>query len=565
MIDRPTNRSLRTSPPLTHADPALRAITLVLLIVAIMLALVPGQGSVPPIDRDEPRYTQATKQMLETGDAVRIRFQDKPRHKKPVGIHWLQAAAAIAHGAGAQAPLWVYRLPSLGGAIAAILLTVWTARAFLPLPLALGVGALFGATIILGVEARLAKTDAVLLATVLAAQGALARIWLAERKEWAMPLVLWGALGLGVLVKGPIAPMVVGLTVLALVLMDGRGILGRIRPFSGLVVAAAVAAPWYVAIHLATDGAFFSAAVGTDLLGKTTDGQEGHGAPPLTHLGFFLAVAWPLAAFAIAAAWGIWRRRGAVFVFALAWVAPSWLVFEIVTTKLPHYTLPLLPGVALAVVAALSSAPPPRAGRRIAGALIPLFPLALVIALPVGFDLFATPFPWGAVVLCALAAVLGCIAAADIWRGAPMVSGRIIGGAVGAAALAQAAVWGIALPALDPVWVSPRLVAAAEDAVHCDDPRILSVGGFQRAEPGVSCRYEHGAHVTVEGGRRTGGFMRGDCRPRAGRPARGSRGCARRSRPGACRRGRRLQHFQGRFRAADAFPPARVDAIRVAR
>jgi len=47
----------------------------------------------PPIDRDEARFAQATKQMVETGDYVDIRFQDEVRYKKPVGIYWMQAAA----------------------------------------------------------------------------------------------------------------------------------------------------------------------------------------------------------------------------------------------------------------------------------------------------------------------------------------------------------------------------------------------------------------------------------------------------------------------------------------
>jgi 4-amino-4-deoxy-L-arabinose transferase-like glycosyltransferase len=52
---------------------------------------VPGQFTLQPMDRDEPRFAQASKQMLETGDFVDIRFQDEARHKKPVGIYWLQS------------------------------------------------------------------------------------------------------------------------------------------------------------------------------------------------------------------------------------------------------------------------------------------------------------------------------------------------------------------------------------------------------------------------------------------------------------------------------------------
>ena len=71
------------------ASPWARAFVLALTLAS----LLPGAIRLPPIDRDEARYAQATKQMLETKDFVRIRFQDEPRNKKPVGIHWLQAAA----------------------------------------------------------------------------------------------------------------------------------------------------------------------------------------------------------------------------------------------------------------------------------------------------------------------------------------------------------------------------------------------------------------------------------------------------------------------------------------
>src|SRR6266446_4666692 len=62
----------------------------VLLVVAL-LGFLPGIFSIPPIDRDEARFAQATKQMVESGEYVDIRFQDEVRYKKPVGIYWLQA------------------------------------------------------------------------------------------------------------------------------------------------------------------------------------------------------------------------------------------------------------------------------------------------------------------------------------------------------------------------------------------------------------------------------------------------------------------------------------------
>src|SRR5450432_3531362 len=106
----------------------------VLLLVFSLIAFLPGFFQIPPVDRDEARFAQATKQMVERGEYVDIRFQDEVRYKKPVGIYWLQALAVKAgQGLGvanARTTIWLYRLPSLFGAMGAVLLTYWAALAF---------------------------------------------------------------------------------------------------------------------------------------------------------------------------------------------------------------------------------------------------------------------------------------------------------------------------------------------------------------------------------------------------------------------------------------------------
>ena len=71
--------------------PSSHARAVAVLVLAALLAFLPGFFQIPPTDRDEARFAQATKQMLETGEYVDIRFQDEVRYKKPVGIYWLQA------------------------------------------------------------------------------------------------------------------------------------------------------------------------------------------------------------------------------------------------------------------------------------------------------------------------------------------------------------------------------------------------------------------------------------------------------------------------------------------
>src|SRR5215472_2131595 len=145
-----------------------------LLCLLCFILYVPGLAAIPPLDRDEARFAQATRQMLETGDFIRIRFQDESRNKKPVGIHWLQAAAVAAFSSPESAAIWPYRLPSALAATVAALLTFVLGARLLGSRSAGFFGAVLAASAIgVVVEAHLAKTDAALLAAVVAAQGPL--------------------------------------------------------------------------------------------------------------------------------------------------------------------------------------------------------------------------------------------------------------------------------------------------------------------------------------------------------------------------------------------------------
>ena len=144
-----------------------------------LIAFLPGFFQIPPVDRDEARFAQSSKQMIESGQYVDIHFQGEVRYKKPIGIYWLQMAAVKTGEAvgipDALTTIWLYRLPSLFGATGAVLLTYWTALVFVSRRAALLAALMMASSVVLGVEARLAKTDAMLLFTCVAAMGALAR------------------------------------------------------------------------------------------------------------------------------------------------------------------------------------------------------------------------------------------------------------------------------------------------------------------------------------------------------------------------------------------------------
>jgi 4-amino-4-deoxy-L-arabinose transferase-like glycosyltransferase len=341
------------------------------LSVLALLALasfLPGFFQIPPVDRDEARFAQATKQMIETGDFVDIRFQEETRYKKPVGIYWLQAAvvrAAEAMGVPqARTTIGLYRIPSLLGALGAVLATYWAAMAFVSRRAALMAGAMMATSIGLGLEARLAKTDAMLLLTCVTALGAMARAYLAEQGDrpsslppLAIAAIFWGAIAAGIMIKGPMILMFVGLAVIALIAMDrsARWLL-RLKPLIGVPFALAIVMPWLVAIMIRSGGSFFTDSLGQDMFAKVTGGQETHGLPP----GFYFLIFWqmffPGALLAGLAAPAVWRARAEPGCkLLLAWIVPAWIAFELVPTKLPHYVLPLFPAFAILIAGVVDS------------------------------------------------------------------------------------------------------------------------------------------------------------------------------------------------------------------
>ena len=455
---------------------------------AVLLALslvcfLPGFASLHPMDRDEPRFAQATKQMLETGDYVDIRFQDEVRYKKPIGIHWLQAASVTAADAlgvaDARRTIAAYRVPSLVGALAAVLLTYWAALAFAGRREAFLSAALMAASVILAVEARLAKTDAMLLACCVAAMGALARVWLARRAgrpPASIAWIFWVAVAAGILIKGPMVIMFTGLAAAVLSIRErsGRWLLG-LRPWLGLALVVLVVLPWFVAIAWKSGGEFYRLAVGDDMLGKVTTGQQQHGAPPGFYLVAFFATFWPAAILAAIAAPFAWtHRREDPVAFALAWIVPAWLIFEAVPTKLPHYVMPLYPMMAIGTVVAIARGyvGPHRPGARWVYGVMPLIPVGIAAGLAYAAWTLDRAVPIAALLVLVAAAVVALASFLWFWRG-EVTRAALTG--IASAAMLSAAVFGLAQPVLASLKLSPRLAEAAR-AVGCADPAVTTLG-----------------------------------------------------------------------------------------
>lgn len=466
-------------------------------LLALLAAILyfPGQLEVPPLDRDEPRFAQASKQMVETGNFIEISFQDEARLKKPIAIYWLQSASAAVLAPDEPTALWAYRLPSYLAMVLSVLLIAGIGRTLFKGPVGAIGAALFAVAVLPGVEAHLAKTDAVLLALILAAQWALARCWMATNPDTArgevrtgpwVAAAFWLAIGAGVLVKGPVIILIAALTAMSLATWRWRGRwLLALRPLWGLPLALVVIIPWFVAIHIATDGAFWDEAVGRDFLAKIDAGQERHGGPPGYYLLAVWATFWPAAALIGFAVLGAWRGRAAPAVqFCLAWIIPNWLVFEAVATKLPHYVLPTYPAIALLAAYMLV-----RAGQRPHRAWVAQAvraPVWIAVFVAAGLSLgmsVGPPFLGAGITVGALAATVAfAVMAFALFRfgrrayTAPFPLGIIIL----TAGLAYWPAYTQVLPSLSDLWVSSRLTEAvvAYTPAECTRPARLVTAGY---------------------------------------------------------------------------------------
>ncbi|CAN5322451.1 phospholipid carrier-dependent glycosyltransferase [soil metagenome] len=438
-------------------------------VLAALLTLVAGLPSLlllPPLDRDESRYAQATSQMLESGDYVDIRFQNDPRWKKPVGIYWLQAAAVAATSKVEDRQIAPYRLPSLLGAVLAAVACAWAGTALFGRRAGFLAGAILGTCFLLSSEAGIAKTDAMLCGAVTLSMAALARIYMATRAgetpSRIHKFLFWAGLGLSILIKGPIGLIVVAPAMIMLSIWD-RDVkwMRRLGWGWGLPLVALIVGPWAIAITIATDGGFWKEAVGHDLAGKVTGAAESHGG----FIGMYAVLAplllFPATLLLPAALSTGWHRRAEPAVrFMVCWLVPAWLIFELAPTKLWHYTLPTFGAIALLMAAALTR-PLGTISRRI-GAGLAIWAAFLICGVTVyGLTVYGTSTAqsWAAMtILCAAAAGLG---GAFILLKRAAVSALLVSMVFGV--MAHAALAGT-LRQLRPLSVSPQLEKALDQA-----------------------------------------------------------------------------------------------------
>lgn len=366
MAAEPSNRHSLVSRPALSRGTAARAFAWFLLSLGLYWL---GNGGHSLWDRDEPRYAVATREMIAGGDWIVPYFNSEYRFDKPILIYWLMSvpmrcmgvnefsARAVAGLAGAMTIALIFLLALRMGANREGAHVAALATLFSPL---------------LMVISKASTTDAVLVLSVVAA---LFLHWRQRREgfSWVRHLLFWVVIGLSILEKGPPGPMVVALAVVGerfwRWMSPGDELLGdggpgprppgsrwadagrsAARTAAGLGVLLAVTLPWAWAATIATEGEFFRVAIGRHVIERASRSLESHGGPVVYYIPVLLLTTFPLTAFALASwRWGWSARRAAALRLLWCWIVPSFIVFSLAKTKLPHYIAPLLPAVALMI------------------------------------------------------------------------------------------------------------------------------------------------------------------------------------------------------------------------
>lgn len=452
----------------------------VLILSLLFLAVaLPGLASLQVIDRDEARYAQASVQMAESGDFLNIRFQDEARNKKPAGIYWLQVTALKAFSSPEKRKIWVVRLPSVLGALLAVLATYWGGAKLVGREAAFIAGAALALSFLLVFEAHIAKTDAVLCGLSALCFASLAAIrsdvgsfslWKAHPTVW----VFWTALGASILIKGPVVPSLVALTVTTLLIWERRGYgLKALVNIPAILFSLLLFIPWAIAIGIETHGAFFAESLGNDFGGKLVSAQESHPGPPGYHLALLSLTLWPgsiLLFPAIAMTFQHLRKNSRsdaplpkAFRLCVAWTIPFWVLIELMPTKLPHYVLPLFPALCVLIGLAgtsLLKASDYKKTRALGGLVFFTISFLLVVGLSYAQNSYssqgADTIYFGIITGSLILVVFGT---GYFWKNKIGLSFRHI---VGAALLINISAYGFVLPNLDRLQLADRLVGSFE-------------------------------------------------------------------------------------------------------
>jgi 4-amino-4-deoxy-L-arabinose transferase-like glycosyltransferase len=309
-----------------------------------------GNWSLPLIDRDEPRFAEASREMRQSGDFLLPRLNGEYRFDKPPLIYWCQVLAYDILGENDFAA----RLPSaIFAALTAVTTLIYSSRIFGP-RIGLWSGILFATSLQVFIHSRAAVADMPLVFFFLTATWA---DWERLRKPdsafWRWTFYL--SLGLGFLAKGPVALLPVFFAPIQSFLNHSPYRFRFRSAIQGVLVVLVVIGLWGVPALIATHGEYLKIGIGRHVFLRSLHPMESHGLAGIwgymLFLPYYLVVTFfsffPWCLFLPGCVKRLWAHREPDENYLLGPILIVFLVFTLIQTKLPHYVLPAYPMLAM--------------------------------------------------------------------------------------------------------------------------------------------------------------------------------------------------------------------------
>jgi 4-amino-4-deoxy-L-arabinose transferase-like glycosyltransferase len=316
------------------------------------ITLLAGIGTTALWEPDEPRFAEATRQMLLRKDFITPWFNDQPRFEKPVLLYWLQLPFFAALGGSETAA----RLPSVVAGLVAALATFALLRDLVSTRAGVLAAVSLATSFRFVLYARQGLTDVPVVAALTLGLWAMTRA-VTRPAERRAAYGAWACVGAAILLKGPVGLLAPVIWTAWAWLSGGREALRRTRPLAGVAIAAAIAVPWYAAMLALHGRAFASVALGYEIVARYLSPEfPGRERGFFYYWGVWLGDGAPWSLFLVPAFWWAYTRRATlveneirVMVLAAVWFMTVLLTFSVSQYKLPHYILPAYPAMALAV------------------------------------------------------------------------------------------------------------------------------------------------------------------------------------------------------------------------
>jgi len=329
------------------AGSTLGRLILILPLFAFLLRL----GGAPLFDVDEGAFSEATREMLQSGDWGHTTLNGEDRFDKPILVYWLQAACMRLFGAGEFAA----RLPSALAIAGVVPCVASIGRAFALRPLfAVLAGVAVATCAIAQAMAHGATADALLLFLVCLTAKQQIDVF-TGKGSWKTTLGAWCTGALAFLTKGP--PAVVAPLALAIGMVAAGHRPNRRISLAGLAVATWIVLSWAIPALIRTDGRFWTVGVMHHVVDRSLQPFEGHGGQAVWWYLFYVvaipAAFLPWSPFLLALPHRAKSLEPRTSRLLWSWFGITFAVFTISASKLPHYPLPGFPPLAIAAMSAV--------------------------------------------------------------------------------------------------------------------------------------------------------------------------------------------------------------------